>query len=480
MIEFYIYLGIVTLAIILIGVWGYRVGKKTAFDYIIAGGTIGWLAGYFWIAFVIYSAWTFFGYAGYLYLVGPAYHYYPMMAHMGFAFAVWFLGRKFLSYRSIYGALTPADVLRLRYDSKMVGLISAIIWTIFIVPYIGLQITAIGATLTTFIGLPYEFGVIYMAIVMLLLILLGGMRGVAWANVLWGTIMIVAFIAPLIWAITLIPGGLAGASSVISQKGPELLLFGKVSPAFGLGLAFAGLTVFCWPHVLIATLGMREKKTLFRVTILWLLVGGFIVYLGAFLWGNLVAPILAPGLTGKAADTAVLVSIKNFAPLSVVMFVILAVLAAAISTANTQLMTASALASNNMIKQFKTLSDVQLIWATRIITFVILIFGTLFAYTYPIEIARMLDYVASPGYSLLTAALLGLYWKRGTKEGVIASLLVGLVYLVVATYVYTPLLMGTHPAVVPVILAAVVYVIVSLITKPSEKALEAFEKTKQV
>ncbi|MGP3704793.1 MAG: hypothetical protein ACKD6O_05790 [Candidatus Bathyarchaeota archaeon] len=133
-----------------------------------------------------------------------------------------------------------------------------------------------------------------------------------------------------------------------------------------------------------------------------------------------------------------------------------------------------------MIKQFKTLSDVQLIWATRIITFVILIFGTLFAYTYPIEIARMLDYVASPGYSLLTAALLGLYWKRGTKEGVIASLLVGLVYLVVATYVYTPLLMGTHPAVVPVILAAVVYVIVSLITKPSEKALEAFEKTKQV
>ncbi|MEM2074287.1 MAG: sodium:solute symporter family protein [Nitrososphaerota archaeon] len=479
MIEFYVYLIIVTLIILLIGVWGYRVGKKTAFDYLIAGGTIGWIAGYFWIAFVIYSAWTFFGYAGYLYRVGPVYHYYPMLAHLAFAFAILILGRKFLAYRKIYGVLTPAHVLAIRYDSKMVGIVSAIVWTIFIIPYIGLQITAVGAMIKTFVGLSYEFGVIYMTIIMLILIFLGGMRSVAWANVFWGTIMLVAFIGPLIWAITLIPGGLEGASSAILQKDPDLLLFGKVSPIFGLGLAFAGLTTFCWPHVLMATLGMREKKTLVQVTILWLVVGGFIVYLGAFLWGNLVSPVLAPGLTGKAADTAVLVSIKNFAPYSVVLFVILAVLAAAISTANTQLMTSSALVSNDIIKGVRVLSDIQLIWLTRVITIIVIILGTLFAYAYPVEIARMLDYIASPGYSLMTAALLGLYWKKGTKEGVIASLIVGLVYLVIATYVYPPLLLGTHPAVVPVILAIAVYVLVSLGTRPSERALEAFEKTKE-
>lgn len=478
MIEFFIYLAIATLLIIFIGVWGYKVGKKTAFDYLIAGGTIGWFAGYFWIAFVIYSAWTFFGYAGYLYRVGPVYHYYPMVAHLGFAFAILILGRKLLVYRSVYGALTPADVLRLRYDSKLVGMISAILWMIFIIPYLGLQITAIGATLKTFIGIPYEFGIIYMAVVMLILIFLGGMRSVAWANVLWGIIMLTAFLGPLVWAISLIPGGLSGASSIVWQKDPELLLFGKVSVAFGLGLAFAGLTTFCWPHVLMATLGMKDKKVLAQVTLLWLIVGGFIVYLGAFLWGNLVAPVLAPGLTGKAADTAVLVSIKNFAPYSVVLFVILAVLAAAISTANTQLMTAAALTSNDVIKKLRALSDVQVIWITRIVTIVLTILGTLFAYAYPVEIARMLDYIASPGFSLMTATLLGLYWKRGTKEGVIASLIIGLIYLTIATYIYPPLLFGTHPAVVPVILAAIVYIVVSLLTKPTDNALEVFEKTK--
>ena len=475
MIEFIAYLIVVTAIIVVIGVYGYKVSKKTAIDYMLAGGALGYIASYFWIAFVIYSAWTFFGYAGYLYTVGPVYHLYPFMAHLAFAIAIWTIGRKLLMSREKYGALSPVQALAIRYGSDFVRLLLAVVLTTFIIPYIGLQITAIGAALSAFVGLPYEFGVFYMAAVMLLLIFLGGMRSVAWANVLWGTIMMVAFLGSLAWVVA--ASGVSVPEMAISlySKDPVKLGFGYHTIPFAMGLVVAGFTAFCWPHVLIATMGMRSEKVLKMVTLTWLIVGGFAVYLGAYLWGNIVAPYVTPGLVGKAADVAVLLTIKKLLPASWVLFVILGVLAAAISTAATQLMTSSILISNDIFGTVKkTISERAKIFWTKVLCIIVILLSTVFAYLYPIEIARMLDYIASPGYSMTIGALIGLFWRRATREAVITSTIVG-VALLVCGFFYTPLFLGTHPVVLPIFVSLVVFFVVSLVT-PRRAVYEDFFK----
>uniref|UniRef100_A0A7V4KDG7 Sodium:solute symporter family protein n=1 Tax=Fervidobacterium pennivorans TaxID=93466 RepID=A0A7V4KDG7_FERPE len=475
MIEFIIYLLVVTIAIIGIGVWGYKIGKKTAVDYMIAGGMLGFVASYFWVAFVIYSAWTFFGFAGYLYLRGPAYHLFPLMAHLGFAIAIWTIGRKLLKSRAKYGVITPIEALAKRYGSNFVRLMLSVVLITFIVPYIGLQITSIGATLQTFVGVPYLAGVLYMAALMLILIYLGGMRSVAWANVMWGIIMTVAFLGSLVWVVSASGTSIPEMAISLYEKDPVKMGLGYYTIPFAIGLAIAGITVFCWPHVLQATLGMRDEKVLKKVVLAWLVIGGFVVYLGAYLWGNIVAAYLSPGLTGKAADVAVLVTIKKFTPDAWVMFVILGILAAAISTSATQLMTAAIFTSNDLIGAVrKTMKDEAKILWTRVICILVVILSTIFAYFYPVEIGRMLDAIASPGYSMITAALLGLFWKRGTKEGVIAATIGG-VLLLVCGFFYPPLTLGTHPVVVPLFVSLVIFFIVSLVTPPpSEEDLEIF------
>jgi len=475
MIEFAIYLVIVTIAIVGIGVWGYKIGKKTAVDYMIAGGTLGVVVSYFWIAFVIYSAWTFFGFAGYLYLRGPAYHLFPLVAHLGFAIAIWTIGRKLLKAREKYGAITPVEALARRYGSDFVRVMLAVVLITFIVPYIGVQVTAIGAALQTFVGVPYVAGVLYMAAVMLILIYLGGIRSVAWANVMWGTIMMLAFLGSLAWVVSASGTSIPEMAVALYEKDPVKMGLGYYTIPYAVGLAIAGFTVFCWPHVLQATLGMRSEDVLKKVVFAWLVIGGFAVYLGAYLWGNIVAPYLSPGLTGKAADVAVLVTIKKFTPGAWVMFVILGVLAAAISTAATQLMTAAIFTSNDLLGVArKTMKDEAKILWTRIICIVVVVLSTIFAYLYPVEIARMLDAIASPGYSMISAAILGLFWKRGTKEGVIAATIVG-VLLLVCGFFYPPLTLEVHPVVVPLFVSLVTFFVVSLVTPPpSRESLEAF------
>ena len=478
MIEIFItYLTLALAVILFIGVYGYKVSKKTMLDYMLAGGTIGTVAGYFWIAFAIYSAWTFFGFAGYLYVSGPAYHLYPFVAHLGFAIAIWAIGRRLLVCREHYKMLSPAEVLGKRYNSESFRIFAAVIWLIFIVPYIGLQVTAISAALQTFGGLPYWAGVVIMTAYLLILALLGGMRSVAWANIFWGTLMMVAFVGSLLWAINVLGVGLPEMSLKIYSEDPTKLGLGYYSPLFAMGLAIAGLTTFCWPHVLIATMGMKSPEVLKKVTVIWLIVGGFIVYLAAYLWGNLVAPYAVPGLKGKAADVAVLLTIQKLMPLWWVFFVLLGVLAAAISTIGTQLITSSLFASNDLIGRFKQLSEKSALLYARIIVIIVIIASIVFAALYPIEIARMLSDIASPGYSLMTAALIGLFWKRGTREGVWIGTLVGLILLILGSF-YPPIYLGTHPVVVPLVVSLVLYFVISLITPSPPKEVQDiyFEK----
>ncbi|MBP1749322.1 MAG: Na+/proline symporter, partial [Deltaproteobacteria bacterium] len=67
------------------------------------------------------------------------------------------------------------------------------------------------------------------------------------------------------------------------------------------------------------------------------------------IWGYLIAPILVPGLKGKAADAIVQIAITQYLPTWASGATLLAVLAAAISTVATQLMVAGIFVSRDII-----------------------------------------------------------------------------------------------------------------------------------
>jgi SSS family solute:Na+ symporter len=288
------------IAILIMAAYGYKVSAKTAEDYMLAGRTIGVVVMFFFILFAVSSSWTFYGYPGHLYLHGPSYIYFIWGSVAGFAALYMFLGPRLWAVARLNRYISPVEVLAERYDSKFLRLILSLMILAFIVPYVGIQPLGVGLGFKALSGLPIIVGALYTVVLLVILVLLGGMRIVAWVNIFLGSIYASALLGSLIWGINrFFPGGLAEAAQNLMANNPELLSapgpLGRYSPVIIGGTMVVGLMAFSWPHIVIGVMTARDKMLFKWFPILIFIFGGVFFYTMPFIWGSLIAPVIMPG-----------------------------------------------------------------------------------------------------------------------------------------------------------------------------------------
>ncbi|MEI6154169.1 MAG: hypothetical protein WCQ90_08780, partial [Deltaproteobacteria bacterium] len=239
-----------------------------------------------------------------------------------------------------------------------------------------------------------------------------------------------------------------------------------------MGLALAGMTVLAWPHIVIGTMQAKSLVVVRKTAIAMLLFSIFFCNIAA-IWGYLITPILIPGLKGKAADAVVQMAITRYLPVWAAGGTLLAVLAAAISTVATQLMVTGLFVSRDIIFAMTKASDKALILWSRLAMVGAAVISFALAMARPAELGLLLSNIASPGFAMWLPALLGgVLWKRGTKQGAITGLVVGLFLLIVGSFFYKPLLLGFHPIFVPLLMNTILYIVVSFMTAPVPKEIQ--------
>jgi SSS family solute:Na+ symporter len=158
-------------------------------------------------------------------------------------------------------------------------------------------------------------------------------------------------------------------------------------------------------------------------------------------------------------------------------FVLMGVIAAAISTAAVQLMTASIVVARDVIHGLFVPrgSDQFLIRATKVSVICILLMSMGIAYWYPVELARYLLDIAIPGFAQWGPALVGgILWKRATKKAAMAGIVAGTLYLVIG-FIQRPVLFGLPPAIPTLLVNVTLFVVVSLFTAPpSDRVIRIF------
>jgi len=475
-----IVLAIFGLIVMCMAVYGYKISAKTAEDYFLAGRGIGTIIMFFFVLFAVSSAWTFYGYPGFLYRHGPGYVYFVWGCVAGFAALYMFIGPRLWALSRLNRFLSPVEALSERYESKLLRALFALVLLASIIPYIGIQPLGVGLGFNALTGLPIIVGAIYTVFLLVIIVLLGGMRISAWVNIFLGIVYSAAFLGSLVWVMRIVfPGGLSEAANILSSNKPELLttpgpegFFTTV--AMG-GTLIVGMMAFSWPHIVIGIMTARGKALFKWFPLLLFLFGGIGFYTIPFLWGSLVAPAishmsgtLVPPLVGKEADNIVQVIVTRYLPSWFSVFVLMGVIAAAISTAAVQLMTASIFVSRDLIHGlFKPqATDHELIRWTKRAVIVIIILSLGIALWQRIALALYLTRIAVPGFAQWGPALVGgILWKRGTRQGALAGTISGTLYLV-AGFLYPPILLGLHPIIPTILLNTLLYVIVSLCTPP--------------
>lgn len=493
----YIALAIFSLIVIAMAAYGYKISAKTAEDYMMAGRTIGVIVMFFFVLFAVSSSWTFYGFPGVLYLHGPGYVFFIWGSVAGFAGLYMFLGPRLWALAKINRFLSPIEVLAERYESKALRIILSITMLAFIIPYVGIQPLGVGRGFEALTGLPLWVGAVYTSVLLIVLVILGGMRIVAWVNIFLGIVFVTALLGSLFWVVTVVfpDAGLVQAANTLIEIAPEKLSapgpLGEYTSTLMIGTFVVGLMAFCWPHVVIGVMTARDKKIFRWFPLLIFIFGGLFFYVIPFIWGSLVAPAAIPGVTSVAeADTIVQTVIQTFLPRWFAVFVLMGVIAAAVSTAAVQLMTTSIIVARDMVQGvFKpNATDRQITSVARwsVIGIVIVSLSVTVAVQIGAGEAAMALYltnVSVPGFAQWAPALVGgLLWKRGTRQGALAGTLVGVLYLLLGMLIRGAdgsyiLFLDLHPIVLTLPLNILVYIVVSKLTpKPSEQIEEVFFK----
>ncbi|MFP4508769.1 MAG: sodium:solute symporter family protein [Spirochaetota bacterium] len=477
--------------------YGYRVSAKTAEDYMLGGRTIGVVVMFFFVLFAISSAWTFYGFPGLLYTEGPGYVAFIWGSVLGFAVLYMLLGPRLWAISRINRFLSPVEVLAERYESKGLRLVLSLSILAFVVPYIGIQPLGVGVGFEALTGLPAIYGAIYTVVLLMAIVVLGGMRIVAWVNIFLGTVYVTALLGSLIAVVvTVFPGGLSEAAAVVAEVSPESLSnpgpLGNYTPVLFAGTFVVGLLAFSWPHVVIGTMTARDK-TLFKwFPLLIFVFGGLFFYIIPFVWGSLIAPAIIPpaelaelaaanGVSiQEEADRVVQTIIQRVLPDWFGVFVLMGVVAAAVSTAAVQLMTSSVIVARDVVQGIikPDATDKEVAGFARGSVAFIVILSLGFSVWNQGAMALYLTDVSVPGFAQWAPALVGgLFWRRATKQGAIAATSAGVIYLILGLLVTVDgsrvLLLDLHPVIPTILLNTIVFVVVSLLTPRSSDAVIA-------
>ncbi len=151
-------------------------------------------------------------------------------------------------YLRKFGCYTVPDFIGTRYGGNTARLCAVVILVVASFTYVTAQINATGTIAARALHIPFEFGVWFGLLSILLCSMLGGMRAVTWTQVAQYIVLIVAYLVPVIWmsnkqGFGLIPHFSYGEAV---QKIAELeAQFGLMKPE---GAVPAGLKALVTPH----------------------------------------------------------------------------------------------------------------------------------------------------------------------------------------------------------------------------------------
>lgn len=421
------------------------------------------------------SAWFLLGLPGLAYATGMS----AFWTVIGCGFGI-FLSWSLIAFRlrketGKYNALTIPDYFEARFDDKShtLRVISTVIILIFYTVYVGAQFIGAGKILNVTFGIPTLYGMLIGAGVVMFYTLMGGFLAVVWTDVVQGLIMALVSIGlPIIGIIEM--GGINQFISGISKVGTEFLsinagktgqslILGLIIGSLGIGLGYMGQ-----PHLLARYMAINKEKDVRQgllVAMLWVLLA----YWGAAFIGILGLSYLGPHGVIDAEHIMPRLALILM-PSLLAGFAISGAIAAMMSTADSQLLVSTSAVVEDIYRKLlrNTATQEQLVKLSRIFTIVISLIALLLAIGAKQLIFWLVLYAwAGLGASFGPPLLLSLWWKKTTKQGVFAGLVLGT--LTVLLWYNIPTLKGIVYELVPAFFASLFAVIVVSLATQKQK-----------
>ena len=452
-------------------------------EFFLANRKVGGFVSALTYSATTYSAFMMIGLAGLTYISGVGALGFELTYLCGMFMMVFFLPRFWLVGRK-YGYVSPMELLSDRYQSKWVGATAAILALVFLVPYGAVQLMGVGYLMhgVSQGAIPVVAGIIIAVFCAIAWSNIAGMRSVAWTDAFQALIMI-ATSAVVLGVVVAALGGFGSFFGKLESASPGLLTVPTAKGAWNINM-FIGLAL-PWLFFLISNPQVSQRLFIPKsVTAMKQMLGGFLVFgfiytLISVLWG-FSATLLVPGLENADLATPTLLALPII-PMGLAIIVMIGITAAAISTIDSILLTLSSVWARDIHKGLinPKVSEAGELrvgqWVIPIMAIIAFVFAWWAAGKTGLAfMIAPLSSAASAGLLMAVPTIFGaFFWKRATALGAMVSCIAGaIVVLLFQVTGWKPL--GWWPGTWGFIVCVILFVGVSLATKPPREKAEEF------
>lgn len=481
-----IYQGIATglyfLLMIGIGYYSYLKSTSNVDEFLLGGRRLGPVVTALSAGAADMSGWLLMGVPGAMYASGLSSSWIAIGLTIGaFLNYVLVAPRLRVYTERANNAITIPDYFekRFRDNSRMLRLISALVILVFFTLYTSAGMVSGGRLFESAFDMSYNTGLILTSSVVVFYTFLGGFLAVSLTDFVQGAIMVLTLVIVPIVVLSNV-GGVSESIELIKSKDTLLLNLWEGTTAVGIVSLLAwGLGYFGQPHILVRFMAIDKVKQLHkarRIGITWMVFSmGGAMLVGLF--G--IAYMVKNGQSIEDPETIFIhFSQVLFHPF-IGGFLLSAILAAVMSTISSQLLVTSSSVTEDFYKAFlrRSASGKELLLISRLSVLVVAIIAILLSLNPQDTILDLVGHAwAGFGSAFGPLILLSLMWRRTTRNGAIAGMVVG--GLTVLLWVYIPHAYQEWYSMIPgFALSFISIVLVSLMDKnPDDQVTKAFDE----
>lgn len=343
---------------------------------------------------------------------------------------------------------------------------------------------------TVFPGLSESTAMLIFVLIIIAYTFLGGFKAVCWTDFFQGLLMLTALLAVPIVVVATKELDTAALSTVYSYT--DAASGAVVECSFGTGVFDAsiteiltglawGLGYFGMPHILVRFMSIEKPSMIKKsavVAIIWVVLSLGATCLIAYFGRMLLAEEL---LTVGAQKTVFIAFARMLFPGVIAGLLMSAIIAASMSTADSQLLVASSSFTSDIYKPIfrKNASDKEILWVGRIIVLIVAVIAYFIASSKGSGAQAIMDMVENAwggfGSAFGPVVVLSLFWRRLTYKGAIAGVISGAL-VDVLWYIFLAGPTGLYELLPGFITGLILAVVVSLIDKePSAEVLKIYD-----
>lgn len=450
------------------------------------------------------SSWLLMGLPGLAYLTGVAN---PAWTAIGLGIGTWFnwliVARRLRRYSANINAITVPEFYSKRYhdNSNVLNAIAALVIIVFFIPYTASGFAACGKLFNSLFGVDYMVAMLISAAVIVGYTIMGGFKAVSTTDLIQSIVMTIALVVVVTFGISK-----AGGVEAVIDNAKSLPGYLSMKASYDVGTNSStpysfltivstiawGLGYFGMPHILLRFMAIKDEKKLVlsrRIATIWVFIAmGITIFIGMVGLGMTKAGELG-FLSGSSSETIIveiagLISRHGVLAAIVAGLILAGILAATMSTADSQMLAAASSVSQNIVQDFfkVKISEKKSLLVARLTIVVISLIGVFLARDPNSSVFNIVSFAwAGFGGAFGAVTLCALFWKRSNKWGALAGMIGGGVMVFVWKYAISRLggAWSIYELLPAFIFSLILDIVVSLLTKkPDETIAREFEAAK--